>query len=429
MRSLIPIDLRHFRPVPGGANVFRGRHAGRECRVTVWPMDGTFTFEQAIESFERHVELRGKLSHPGIPPVLGLANASGDPALIEAWVEGLDALEWRRKDPSRHAIGTVMLGACRILQHIESKGLQHRDVKPGNAVVNTSLRVSLIDLEGLARCNEAPSKRVFSSDHAGPEVPREVTHPNDDATTEFTAEEVPERHDNHAFAITCCDLILNAAIPTKPGIPANFPLRDRIEWPALMDDLERAGVHEGLRIAIAQALNPEANQRTSLRQFEIEIERFVANHRPRRITHALAVLGLGVAFAAAAGHLDLSYRDQERPPEVPGVPQELVVDLGESFDELPDAAAKPEEAAKPAASTDAHRRTGPKVRTGKVSSVAELRAACPNGLPTTPKFAEDALVAIFADSNTLRLQYRYGGTDVAPQTGPFLVPASFVCPG
>jgi serine/threonine protein kinase len=87
--------------------------------------------------FEREAGLAARLEHPGIARILGLARADdGRPCLVRALVRGRSlreridegALPW----PEVARLGVAVAGA---LAHAHAHGVVHRDVKPGNVVL------------------------------------------------------------------------------------------------------------------------------------------------------------------------------------------------------------------------------------------------------------------------------------------------------
>lgn len=88
--------------------------------------------------FEREADLAARLVHPGIARLLGLRHAAdGRPCLVRELVPGrslLDRIELDGRLPWREvaALGAAVAGA---LAHAHAHGVVHRDVKPGNVVL------------------------------------------------------------------------------------------------------------------------------------------------------------------------------------------------------------------------------------------------------------------------------------------------------
>ncbi len=88
--------------------------------------------------FEREADLAARLQHPGIARILGLAQADdGRPCLVRELVRGRSllarideggALDWRE-------VATIGGALADALAHAHARGVVHRDVKPGNVVV------------------------------------------------------------------------------------------------------------------------------------------------------------------------------------------------------------------------------------------------------------------------------------------------------
>ncbi len=165
--------------------VFRAerRRDGREVAVKILPpsvaLDG-----DAVERFTREAEAAARLSHPGILPILAIGEAEGVHYFATDLVEGpsLDAVvaELRGRDVSQLSrsiaaettLGVVCPGALRAVGEGEgafarscaaiaadvasalgaahAAHLVHRDVKPGNVLIDRSGQPRLVDF-GLSR--------------------------------------------------------------------------------------------------------------------------------------------------------------------------------------------------------------------------------------------------------------------------------------
>src|SRR5204862_6742358 len=100
--------------------------------------------------FLLEAEVTGGLEHPGIVPVYGLgAYADGRPyyamrfirggSLKEA-IERFHAEESLKKDPGRRSLELRKLlrrftDVCNAIDYAHSRGVLHRDLKPGNIIV------------------------------------------------------------------------------------------------------------------------------------------------------------------------------------------------------------------------------------------------------------------------------------------------------
>ena len=123
------------------------RALGREVALKLVPLTQG---EVALERFRREGELVARLEHPGIVRVHSSGQLGREAFLAYELVEGARPLdEAFAGAPRERRVGWV-LEAARALAHAHARGVVHRDVKPGNVLVDAGGRVRLTDF-GLAR--------------------------------------------------------------------------------------------------------------------------------------------------------------------------------------------------------------------------------------------------------------------------------------
>jgi serine/threonine-protein kinase len=115
--------------------------------------------------FLLEAEITGGLEHPGIVPVYGLGNdADGRPYYAMRFIRGdslKDAINrfhadtTAKADPGRRMLGLRQLlrrftDVCNAIEYAHSRGVLHRDIKPGNVVVGKHGETLVVDW-GLAK--------------------------------------------------------------------------------------------------------------------------------------------------------------------------------------------------------------------------------------------------------------------------------------
>ena len=108
-----------------------------------------------LQRFQLEGRAAAKLAHPLIVAALEVGTDRGRPFLVMEYVEGTD-LEtlWGREDlPLRRKV-ELLRDVAEALGHAHENGIVHRDVKPGNVMVDKAGRARLTDF-GLARDIEA----------------------------------------------------------------------------------------------------------------------------------------------------------------------------------------------------------------------------------------------------------------------------------
>src|SRR5262249_33956410 len=89
-----------------------------------------------LERFHREAQAAAQLRHPGIVSVHDMQTLDGLPTLVEEFVTGVslrDLLETRRMSFSESA--GLVVSVADALEYAHQKGLVHRDVKPGNIML------------------------------------------------------------------------------------------------------------------------------------------------------------------------------------------------------------------------------------------------------------------------------------------------------
>jgi len=110
--------------------------------------------EESSKRFEREAQAAAALHHPNVCPIHEIAEAEGRTFLAMAFIEG-DSLDKRieqgpLKIPEALDISRQI---AKGLQAAHEKGIVHRDIKPGNVIVDEKGHVTVMDF-GLALLTE-----------------------------------------------------------------------------------------------------------------------------------------------------------------------------------------------------------------------------------------------------------------------------------
>jgi formylglycine-generating enzyme required for sulfatase activity/tRNA A-37 threonylcarbamoyl transferase component Bud32 len=109
------------------------------------------------ERFTREARALARLNHPSIVAVYDFGQAEGFYYFIMEWVDGADLrqLEQTRRLTPQEALGIVPK-ICEALQYAHDEGIVHRDIKPGNILIDKRGRVKIADF-GLAKLMDRPA--------------------------------------------------------------------------------------------------------------------------------------------------------------------------------------------------------------------------------------------------------------------------------
>lgn len=146
----------------GMGQVFKARHRrmDRIVAVKVLPAS-TMKDPAAIARFEREVKAAAKLRHPNIVAADDADCANGVYFLVMELIEGNDLSAVVKKNgplPTERAVNYV-LQAAKGLDAAHKKGIVHRDIKPGNLLLDNDGTVKILDM-GLARLSSETEQSV-----------------------------------------------------------------------------------------------------------------------------------------------------------------------------------------------------------------------------------------------------------------------------
>lgn len=133
--------------------VYRARQREPEREVAAKMLLPQMLGEPGLrERFAMEARVAASLDHPGILPVYSVGEHGGVPFFTMKLVEGgslAERLRARGKLPVREAVGLIA-DVAEAIAHAHSRGVLHRDLKPGNILFDADGRVFVSDF-GLAK--------------------------------------------------------------------------------------------------------------------------------------------------------------------------------------------------------------------------------------------------------------------------------------
>jgi ABC-type dipeptide/oligopeptide/nickel transport system permease subunit len=176
-QQLGPYELQSKLGAGGMGVVYRAVHQrlGQARAIKVLPAALAHD-EMFVQRFEREARLASELRHPNIVMIFDIAEQNGVNYIVMELLDGRSLHEVIRQDgplPLDRAIG--LLGQLAdALDFAHQRGVVHRDIKPGNALVGANDHVTLVDF-GIARAAEGTrlteaSSRIGTAEYMAPET-------------------------------------------------------------------------------------------------------------------------------------------------------------------------------------------------------------------------------------------------------------------
>jgi TolB-like protein/Tfp pilus assembly protein PilF len=152
----------------GQGVVFRARQKSLNRTVALKVITlGQWASQAHLKRFRREAEAAASLEHPGIVPIHEVGERDGQCYFSMKFVEGgqLDEVVRRQPMPIRNAVELVEKVA-RTVHYAHEHGILHRDIKPGNILLDKNGEPHLTDF-GLARLLDTQSSVTRTIDVLG----------------------------------------------------------------------------------------------------------------------------------------------------------------------------------------------------------------------------------------------------------------------
>ena len=201
--------------------------------------------------FEREAAIAQRINHRHVVPVLDRGEHDGIPYLAQRFIRGGSLAERIEREGTLDVETAVKicLWVASGLDAVHAHGLVHRDVKPGNIILDEQGVAYITDF-GLAKDSQAsvltrPGQALGSIDYMAPE--------------QIRGEEVTAATD--VYALGC---VLTEALCSAPPFADRQGMR--VLWAHLQDDppdpaVARSGLSQALRQTILQALAKDPAER------------------------------------------------------------------------------------------------------------------------------------------------------------------------
>src|SRR5256886_4139957 len=152
----------------GQGVVFRARQKSLNRTVALKVISlGQWASKAHLKRLRLEAEAAARLEHPGIVPIHEVGERDGSCYFSMKFIEGgqLDEVARREPIPIRRAV-ELMANVARTVHYAHEHGILHRDIKPGNILLDTKGEAHLTDF-GLARLVESESSVTHTLDVLG----------------------------------------------------------------------------------------------------------------------------------------------------------------------------------------------------------------------------------------------------------------------
>lgn len=170
-----------------------------------------FPGSRALERLRQERQILADLQHPLIARLLdGGATDDGQPYLVMEYIEGRSLVEWcREARPSRARCVRLMMQICDAVHHAHKHLVIHRDLKPGNILVNEAGSPRVLDF-GIAE-NVSDADGRVDGDGAQPRTPNFYT-PGFASPEQLSGDPVTTATDIYSLG----RLLLAVLLPSEP---------------------------------------------------------------------------------------------------------------------------------------------------------------------------------------------------------------------
>jgi serine/threonine-protein kinase len=235
----------------GMATVYRARQLSINRIVAVKVLPRNLLHDPGFfERFEREVDLIAHLEHPHILPIYDYGKAEEVPYIAMRYLAGGSLAQWIRRGPIKvDALDRPLTQVSQALDYAHNQGIIHRDIKPGNIMLDEANNAYLSDF-GIAR--------VLGSNLTGSAI---IGTPAYMSPEQANGMPLDARSDIYALGIVLFELITGRE-PFQAETPMALLLK-HITEPVPSVRSFRPDVPAGVEDVIAKATAKDPNNRYS----------------------------------------------------------------------------------------------------------------------------------------------------------------------
>jgi len=295
----------HRRLARGGmAEVFLARDSALDRPVAVKMLFPEFAADPSfVERFRREAQASANLAHPNIVGVYDWGSEAGTYFIIMEYVDGQSLAEVLRSAGPLHSrrAAEITFEIADALGFAHTRGVIHRDVKPGNVLISSTGVAKMTDF-GIARALSSPSEDLTQAGS----VMGTATYFSPEQAQGFA---VDARSDLYSLGVVLYEMVCG-----RPPFTGESPVAiayKHVQEPPPPPSRFVSGIPAGVEAIILKLLskNPD-NRYLSADDLRADLRRFLdgkvtmAEQAVAHATGAVAAAGAVVGAAAAAAALD-----------------------------------------------------------------------------------------------------------------------------
>ena len=249
-----------------------------------------FASASAQRRFQREVELTARFQHPGIVRVLESGTtASGQPYYAMDYVEGMALGAWLSAEKRDFgAILRLFVEICEAIEHAHGHGVIHRDLKPGNIIVDRDGKPHVLDFGLSKTIDEATSQDDVTVTMSAPGQVLGTLRYLSPEQARGEAARVDVRTDVYALGVVLYEA-LTGALPYDEGSSPSETMRRIVEEPPRDPSTLSPSMDCDLETILLKALRKEKEARyQTVAELADDVRRYlagdpVAARRPSRV--------------------------------------------------------------------------------------------------------------------------------------------------